>query len=257
VLELAIDLYQKGTEKANKFSVLFCDHAIELILKEKLLTMGESIYIKGGRTIEFFDALNFLENNKGVKIQEHADLEMIHDLRNTIQHRGATVSKHEAEYYLKKVYDFMKRFLREELKLELKDILERRYYDILEQGIDKTEKIIEINSKHESTPLSVADFSSVPLVEYRNLEIKLNQVARNLNLELPKGRYLGPSNIVRELVSNGNLPKEAIYHFDKIRNIRNKVAHTEEQLTDDEIEIFTLATDKFKSHLENITTQRK
>jgi hypothetical protein len=57
----------------------------------------------------------------------------------------------------------------------------------------------------------------------------------------------------KERVSNGNLPKEANYHFDKIRNIRNKVAHTEKQLAEDEIESFTLATNRFKSYLENIT----
>lgn len=53
-------------------------------------TLGESIYVKGGsgRTIDFHDMLNHLGNNKGIKIPEHPDLEIIHDQRNIIQHRG-------------------------------------------------------------------------------------------------------------------------------------------------------------------------
>jgi hypothetical protein len=42
-LEEAIDQSRKGTNKGNKFCVLFCDQAAELILKEKLRSVGVSI----------------------------------------------------------------------------------------------------------------------------------------------------------------------------------------------------------------------
>jgi len=87
-LEHALEQYIIGTDKSRRFGILHCDLAIELILKEKLRTLGESIFIKNGRTLDYHDVLNKLINNKGVVIPEHADLELIHDVRNLIQHKG-------------------------------------------------------------------------------------------------------------------------------------------------------------------------
>jgi hypothetical protein len=266
-LEEAIDQYKEGTEKSNKFCILFCDHTIELILKEKLRNIRVSIYNKKGRTIEFYDALDTLENNRGAKIQERPDLEMIHDVRNNVQHRGATVSKTEAEFYLKTTYDFIRRFLKDELKLELKDILESRYYEIYEQKIKKAEQpryyekfeeikkaeqTIKITSEAETKRFSVAEGASLVLMEYRNLEIKLNQLGQKLNLALPQRRDVSPSKIVNILISNGYLPEKSMYYFDIIRRIRNKVAHTAEQITGDELENYVLAMMRFKNDIENI-----
>lgn len=226
-----------------------------------------SIYNKKGRTIEFYDALDTLENNRGAKIQERPDLEMIHDVRNNVQHRGATVSKTEAEFYLKTTYDFIRRFLKDELNLELKDILESRYYEIYEQKIKKAEQpryyekfeeikkaeqTIKISSEAETKRFSVAEGASLVLMEYRNLEIKLNQLAQKLNLALPQRRDVSPSKIVNILISNGYLPEKSMYYFDIIRRIRNKVAHTAEQITGDELENYVLAMMRFKNDLENI-----
>jgi hypothetical protein len=103
-LEEALEQYKRGTEKNRRFSVLFCDQVIELTLKEKKRALGESIYVKGGsgRTIDFHELMNDLRNNKGTRIPEYPDLEMIHDQRNIIQHKGGTISEQEAQYYIEK-----------------------------------------------------------------------------------------------------------------------------------------------------------
>jgi hypothetical protein len=54
------------------------------------------------------------------------------DERNIIQHKGATVSVTEVEFYIKKTFEFLKRFLKDELKLDLYKIVDRRYYGIFE-----------------------------------------------------------------------------------------------------------------------------
>ncbi len=114
----AVEQYSKSPQKNRRFSILFCEE-VELILKEKIRDrMGESIYVKSGsgKTFDYYDMLNSLRNNKGIKIPEYPDLEMIQDSRNIIQHKGGTVSQQELEYYIKKTFGFMNRLLKVELQ---------------------------------------------------------------------------------------------------------------------------------------------
>ena len=91
--EYSLEQYIQGTDKSHKFCILHCYQAIELIIKEKMRALGESIFKNQGRTFDFHDALNKLINEKGINIPESPNLELIHDLRNVIQHKGATVSE--------------------------------------------------------------------------------------------------------------------------------------------------------------------
>jgi uncharacterized protein YutE (UPF0331/DUF86 family) len=255
-LEEAIDQSRKGTDKGNKFCVLFCDQAAELILKEKLRSVGVSIYIKTGpRTRDFHEILDILENQKGVKIPEHVNLEMVHDLRNNIQHRGAAVLKSETDFFIKTTSDFMKRFLKDELKWKLRDIVHPQYYKLLELDITKATQPIKITSHGAIKLYKIEEAPSVMLLEYRNIETELNRLAKKLSLQqqLPKKhRLLITSDIVNILISNGTLPREAKDDFDTISMLRNKVAHVQKQVTMEEFEKFILAMIRFKGRIEII-----
>jgi uncharacterized protein YutE (UPF0331/DUF86 family) len=164
-LEEALGQYKNGTEKGRKFSILHCDQAIELLLKEKLRSMGCPIFIKGkgGQTIDFHGALDILVNEKGVKIPELANLQLIHEERNVIQHKGATVSPDEAEFYIKEGFDFIKRFSKDELNIFIED-----YVDLKNSGFFGPQKLSKtlsgITENEESNITSV-------LLNYRELEI--------------------------------------------------------------------------------------
>ena len=54
--------YLEGTELGRKFALLHIDHAIELILKEKVVRTGQSIYRKDGKTITVHEAYAALVN---------------------------------------------------------------------------------------------------------------------------------------------------------------------------------------------------
>lgn len=234
-------------EGSDKFSVLYCDHAIELIVKEKVRSTGESIFEKNGRTIDFHDAINTLINNKGVKIPEKADLELIHDQRNVIQHRGATVSKEEAEFYLTKGYQFIKRFLKEELSSDLTRLLPSRYYEILESRIEKSQP--EARLEPEITPSSsISDFISAVLMGYRNLEIALYDAIRKSDLA-PTTRHLTPLEAVRLLQSSNKLDILDEERFNLIRMIRNKAAHTTSKISEREMKEFMMEANRLEKKL--------
>jgi hypothetical protein len=69
---------------------------------------------------------------------------------------------------------------------------------------------------------------------------------------LPKRWDFSPSKIVNNLIFNRYLPGKTKHDFDMIRRINNKVAYTTEQITEDEIENYSLARRGFKNDLENI-----
>lgn len=245
--EEAVKKYLEGTEKSNKFCVMHCDHSVELILKEKLRDMRTSIYEKNGRTIDFHDAMNMLEN-KGVKIPERADLELIHDQRNIIQHRGATVSRNEADFSVKKTHDFIKRFLKDSLNLQLRDVLDVRYYEMFEPKTKEVvvEETIKFTDKVEVKVIPVAEFLSTVLIEYRNLEVDL----RKLSDKKSRGGKFPIGGLVDIMISDGTLPKDAKQYFDLVSLIRNQLAHSDKTISENELKQFTLAIMRLRSYIE-------
>lgn len=221
--ELAIEQYQAGAEKNNRFCILLCDQAIELILKEKVRDLGESIFKGGGRTLDYFEATTLLMKNKGIKIPEFPDLELIHDLRNNIQHKGASVSKSQAEYYMKLGFAFIKRFLKDELNNDLKDLLDKKYYRIFEpeeevQGYELVEvkEHVRVPTASKSEPISAI------LTEYRNLEIDMSTAMKKLGFHAKYTREM-----VKILSRQGYLDGKDLVLYQKLNSMRNTFAHTE------------------------------
>lgn len=234
--EEAVEQYMKGTEKSRRFSILLCDQSIELILKEKIRSIGESIYVKGGsgKTIEYHDMLNNLRNNKGIKILEYPDLEMIHDERNVIQHKGATVSVTEVEFYIKKTFEFLKRFLKDELKLDLYETVDRRYFGIFEPTTivrSIFEPGIKINDKDTATVSHRNPLWILPA--YANLEKELLELSKKFELHTTD-----PKRILEELTRMGKLSKGNSVKFNLIRDLRNRHAHSTDQIHGNDVEEF-------------------
>lgn len=234
--EHALEQYMLGTDKSRKFSMLHCDQAIELILKDKLRALGVPIFKGNGRTIDYYDALNELTNHKGVKIPERADLELMHDLRNVIQHKGATVSKEEAEFYIKKGYDFIRRFLKEELGVALKDHLDKLYYEIFEPTTrDRTYQFAVDADRLDFIARTAALIHDAGAKESRTLisallfiynELATHAVGLALSMGFDKDKFT-TADAVRFLHNEGVISKDDLTNFENITSARNAYAHTD------------------------------
>ncbi len=121
---------RSNTTMDMKFALLHIDQAIELLLKEKVRASGRSIYKNPKETITIWGAYDILEKEIGCKIPEKADLELLHEERNNIQHKYSNPSQEDAVFHVEKAMGFIKRFVSAELKLDLKDFLPK---DQLEQ----------------------------------------------------------------------------------------------------------------------------
>jgi HEPN domain-containing protein len=265
-LEVAIDDYAEGTPKHNGSCVENCDKAVELILKAKVIDLGESIYVNPNspNTIKMRESFAKLRN-KGIIIPEEKKLTSNHlNHRNPAYHEGKPVSKARAKSVLNTTRKFMERFLKDEFNLKLKEIIRPPYLEMLDHKGSKTNQIIKFVSKGigKANRLDQARID-VPN-DYETIEIYLNKLAKKKKLRLGRlqqpslsnkpsdKRSLRMSKIVNALVSDQTLSDEMREYFDTISNVYNKAVNTQEEITWKDYEPYALVMLRFKDHLELI-----
>ena len=113
-----------------KFALMHVDQAIELMLKERVRAGGKSIYRNPKETVSIYGAYYLLKELK-VDIPERPDLELLHEERNNIQHKGANLSSDDAAFHVDRAFAFIRRFVKDELKLDIKDHVLSEYLDEL------------------------------------------------------------------------------------------------------------------------------
>lgn len=122
-----------GSDVDRVFAVLHIDQAVELALKEKLRLLNKDIFKSDGTTLSFHETLNSLERS-GVSISNKADLQLLHDERNTIQHRGSTIDQTTFEFFFDGVANpFLRTFLHQELGVEPESVLSASLQDHLDR----------------------------------------------------------------------------------------------------------------------------
>jgi len=84
---------------------------------------GHSIYKNPKETITIYGAYEILETKLKCAIPEKPDLELLHEERNSIQHKYANPSPEDAAFHVEKAVRFIQRFTKDELKLQLADFL--------------------------------------------------------------------------------------------------------------------------------------
>jgi len=121
--------FRSNTSTDMKFAILHVDQAIELFLKEKVRSAGKSIYKNPKETISIWKAYEILENDLGCRIAERADLELLHEERNSIQHKYANPDPDDTAFHMEQALSFLVRFLKEELDVDLADHLPAEYVE--------------------------------------------------------------------------------------------------------------------------------
>ena len=124
VLEHGLWHFLRSTTAPDmKFAILHIDQAIELLLKDKVRSGGRSIYKNPKETITIWGAYEILENDLACKIPEKANLELLHEERNNIQHKYANPSPEDAAFHVENAMKFIKQFTKDELSLDIADFI--------------------------------------------------------------------------------------------------------------------------------------
>lgn len=116
--------FRSNTPKDMKFALLHIDQAIELMLKERVRSGGKSINKPNNpkETITIWQAYDLLTELK-CAIPEKPNLELLHEERNSIQHKYLNPSADDASFHVENAMKFIGRFVRDELKLNLADFI--------------------------------------------------------------------------------------------------------------------------------------
>ena len=123
--------FRSDTTVDMKFAIMHVDQAIELLLKERVLRGGKSIYKTPKETISIWKAYEILEKDLACTIPERPKLEMLHEERNSIQHKYANPSPADAVFLIEGAFAFVERFMMEELDAPIDDHLPSAYIDQL------------------------------------------------------------------------------------------------------------------------------
>jgi hypothetical protein len=121
--------FRSTTTADMKFALLHVDQAVELLLKERVRAGGRSIYKNPRETITIWGAYEILTNDLRVVIPERPDLELLHEERNSIQHKYSNPSAEDAAFHIEKAMNFIRRFVQDELKLDIKLYVSSEYLD--------------------------------------------------------------------------------------------------------------------------------
>lgn len=116
-----IEHYMEASPRSRKFALLHFDQAVELLIKERIVDAGKSIYKSDGKTLSFHEAFGAVE--RVISVPELPRLEELHDLRNVVQHKGVTPDQTTTSFYVSTTYDFVRRFLKDEFGLSVHEFL--------------------------------------------------------------------------------------------------------------------------------------
>lgn len=122
-----------------KYTILHVFHAVELFLKARLAKDDPLSIFRNPRTnhtVDFHTSIQRL-SDVGVDVLEknRTDLNALRIIRNSIEHHQIERSRSEIEHYLGRAMYFLDSFLQKELRINLKDELDKDTYRVLSKAL--------------------------------------------------------------------------------------------------------------------------
>lgn len=228
LLAHATELYGQGNERKYKFVVLHLANAIELILKDRLIDAGVSIYQqKRSHTISIWDAFDKLQKQK-VNIPERPIIELLIDDRNTIQHRFGFPDAETVYFYLKRVIAFFRRFLDDEYGVALVDVL-KPYLDIEHLAFlglveDEESEIAQLDKLFEISP-EAAVLQAYNVIEKKFIEALDGDFFNLQRRAFAFWRHPEFPHLLDWLAIEGYVTHDTVREFHFLREMRNRAAH--------------------------------
>ena len=178
----SIEHFNWGTEKDRKFVILHLANAVELIFKDLLLDLGESIYRNPKETITITGSIKTLTDGKGILIPNLNKLELLIDERNSLQHRYGFPNELTTIFYMEATHSFFKDFLKENYDLDIDEVIS----EFVSPEDLSTFQLRKVTSLHELDKLSKLS--------------KVHPVGALLSAYAYLEKHLS---IIREIVQNG------------------------------------------------------
>jgi hypothetical protein len=236
LLAHATELFAGKNERKYKFVILHLANAVELILKDKLLTEGKSIYSTKNQnlTIGIWDSFKNL-SDLGIQIPEKPVIELLVDDRNTLQHRFGFPNEEAVFFYLSSTKDFFKRFLKDEYNTSLSEELKiylsnekMKLLGIVKNELEHLNKLKEVSPEMAILQIS-SDIDKVSydvLKPYRDTKDTKDQ---NIRRKLPMPSMYSMNYLLRVLLESNTISDEEHQNlkgkYHEFRELRNRISH--------------------------------
>lgn len=224
LLAHSTELFAAKNERKFKFMILHLANAVELILKDRLVTKGTSIYVKNSnKTLSIWECVKGLELLK-IDLPELPVLEMLIDDRNSIQHRFGFPDRETVFYYITVVMTFFKRFLNDEYNIDLKEeltaYLEEAQLELI--GLTAKEQLELKQLKNISIDLAIIKADIYLESEYRT-------ITRD-GYKHSSSKYVTPRSaffieFFKLLIDNNFIEKIKMEDIKQFKEVRNQVIH--------------------------------
>lgn len=227
LLAHATELYSQGNERKYKFVILHLANAVELILKDRLVDKGVSIYVqRKPQTIGIWEAFEELQK-VNVNIAEPPVMELLIDDRNTIQHRFGFPNAETVFYYLEQTVAFFKRFFTEEYSVDIAEVLKLHLSEENLALIGLAEKVgdeyASLDKLFELSPES-AVLQAFNSIEQKYIELSGMQHSFKGK---PLMFYQNSDfiHLLDDLAIEGFISPASVHQFKFLREMRNRAAH--------------------------------
>ena len=237
----AIEHFNLGTEKDRKFVILHLANAVELIFKDFLLDLGESIYKNPKETITISGSIKTIKDEKNIKIPFLNKLELLIDERNSLQHRYGFPNELTTIFYMEATYSFFQEFLTENYDLEVDKVMED-FISSEDLELFKLRRVVTKNELDKLLKLSKVHPVGALLSAYTYLEKQLSEIRDIIDESIPTDikienkvrfrvmRLTNPDFLPKMLdeynIELADKDKRKLY---ELRKLRNQTAHGREE----------------------------
>lgn len=248
----SITHYNGKEEIDRKLLILHLANAIELILKDILLDLGESIYKNPKETVTIQSCFESLKN-KGFNVPYLNKVELLIDERNALQHRFGSPNELTAIFYMSIATDFFRETLENHYKQDFDEVVAQftPIKDLAAFLINKPcnkseiENLKKLAKVHPlNALLSITDYLESKITTFRH-EIGLNREIRFQNPRMYQStRYLSQFGIV--------VPPNLEREMDKLRRMRNLAAHGRKDPSKEDVFQCIASVEKFENFLNSV-----
>lgn len=247
----AVELLELNDDKKYKFIVLHLSNAVELLLKDMVIDIGQSIYDSNNKnTIVVWKAFSILESH-GIQINQRPNIEILIDDRNVIQHKFGYPSRETVLYYIDFVIDLFRSCMHERYPIEFDEIAEEYFSEngLKLIGLGEKDIFSKVDAIAKYDKLSGIS-TAYSLLEEKFLDLLGHNEATKPIMIWHDNRLYSILKLVDPALLEHKRPRE---YFDSIRQLRNISVHRQHHKVQESDDQMSAGLQKIKNLYKTIS----